>query len=488
MKPLLKSMATAFFFCIVFASCQEDAWEEAQIPSEDITDNQYSDVDENDSPQVSLKELNNVITEQRAGRSRSAFYTIDEYKNEQGETVFYIANYSDGGWCIVSASKNLYPIMAYNETGTFKITSDMPPTLEMWLDGASYAVDKSYTFPEDSIAGPRHEWDRYIKKSTKLKSRSYIDDYNEHPYDNIPTEEYVKLKKITNDSIHKWTDRGWKVTQLTQEFLDEDPYIAQFAEGAIYPQYYDAYAEFTYMIEYDVSANYRKRCVQSEWVQDRGFNQAFPMLKYGNDSVRAVVGCGPLAVGQIMRYYKYPNNFDWDNMPLTYPTLTTSKFLYNIAKWCGAKFNVDGNGNPSTSITLDKARFVLQLYGYNTSKIKSLSQSTSGADYYSLSLDAPVLVRGDVNGDNSGHEWIITGSDLIVSSSYKEYYTFTQRYSLNRFEKIEVDNHNIMTIKINWEWYGEWDGSFSPNYLYAPGYKKKLDNMKYITDIKPNNQ
>lgn len=41
MKPLLKSMATAFFFCIVFASCQEDAWEEAQIPSEDITDNQY---------------------------------------------------------------------------------------------------------------------------------------------------------------------------------------------------------------------------------------------------------------------------------------------------------------------------------------------------------------------------------------------------------------------------------------------------------------
>ena len=456
------------------------------MPTED--NSQYSDVDENDSPKVSTQELNNVIMAQRKDRSRGAFYTIDEYKNEQGETVFYIANYSDGGWCIVSASKNLYPIMAHNETGRFEITSDMPPTLEMWLYGASYAVNKSYTLPEDSIASARHEWVKYTKKIPSLKSRSYVDDYAEHPYDNIPVEEYVKLKKIANDSIHAWVDRGWKVTPMTQEFLDEDPYIAQFAEGAIYPQYYDAYAEFTYMIEYDTSARYWVKTVKSEWVQDMGFNQVFPMLKYGNDSVRAVVGCGPLAVGQIMRYFKYPNNFDWDKMPLTYPTQTTSNFLYTIAKRCGAKFKVDGNGNPQTSITLEKARMALTLYGYNSSKIKSLSQSTSAADYYSLSCDAPVLVRGDVDGDNSGHEWIITGNDLIVLTSYKEYYTFTQRYNLNRFEIIEVENSSIGTIRINWGWYGQWDGAFSPNYLCAPGYTAKLDNMKYITNIKPINQ
>ena len=80
-------------------------------------------------------------------------------------------------------------------------------------------------------------------------------------------------------------------------------------------------------------------CVQSG-------NQSFPKLDNGK---LAAVGCGPLAAGQIMYYHKYPQRFNWADMPIEEGTKTTSDFLLEIAQKSKAEYRIDYEKKPVTT-------------------------------------------------------------------------------------------------------------------------------------------
>ncbi|MCP4553553.1 MAG: hypothetical protein GY834_16260, partial [Bacteroidetes bacterium] len=73
--------------------------------------------------------------------TRRTLETINEVTNERGKTSFYVVNYSEGGFVILSADKRTQPILASSENGEFVIDENSyPPGLKLWMEGAKKQI------------------------------------------------------------------------------------------------------------------------------------------------------------------------------------------------------------------------------------------------------------------------------------------------------------------------------------------------------------
>ena len=63
--------------------------------------------------------------------------SIDEIKNTSGETLFYIVNYDEGGFILLSSDKRSIPVLAYSTDNNFEVHEyTYPPGLKIWMDDA----------------------------------------------------------------------------------------------------------------------------------------------------------------------------------------------------------------------------------------------------------------------------------------------------------------------------------------------------------------
>lgn len=65
---------------------------------------------------------------------------ITPVEGSNGQSAYYIINYKEGGFTIISADKRTMSIMAFSETGKFK-TDGVPEGLNQWLYAAKIVVD-----------------------------------------------------------------------------------------------------------------------------------------------------------------------------------------------------------------------------------------------------------------------------------------------------------------------------------------------------------
>lgn len=84
--------------------------------------------------------------------------TIEEVKNISGQPSFYVVNYNEGGFIILSADKRTQPILGFSVTNRFIVDeSSYPPGLKFWMDDAKnqiYDIQISYIeqTPKEKIA------------------------------------------------------------------------------------------------------------------------------------------------------------------------------------------------------------------------------------------------------------------------------------------------------------------------------------------------
>ncbi|MDX1830499.1 MAG: C10 family peptidase [Lutibacter sp.] len=66
---------------------------------------------------------------------------INEIKNENGVNSFYVINFEEGGYIILSADKRIPPILGYSDTNTFNINeSQYPDGLKFWMNDTKKQV------------------------------------------------------------------------------------------------------------------------------------------------------------------------------------------------------------------------------------------------------------------------------------------------------------------------------------------------------------
>lgn len=159
--------------------------------------------------------------------------------------------------------------------------------------------------------------------------------------------------------------------------------------------------------------------LSTRWKQTTPFNYAKPGY---------YMGCGPVAIGQIMAYYQYPdtvtvNNFtyifDWDEISTIHTggdaegniigRAEVSRLLLSIGIQANAQYAMTNSGE-ETQINASAVSGTFNHFGYNCNQQSSYSLNLIKSQ---LLQNRPVLMRGQTTpttGQSAiGHEWVVDG-------------------------------------------------------------------------------
>ncbi|WP_257668295.1 C10 family peptidase [Parapedobacter tibetensis] len=200
---------------------------------------------------------------------RKKIKEVSPIMDENSEAAFYIINYENGGFVILSADNRVSPILAYSETNSFRTNNaEYFPGLVNWLD-----VHKDYV------------------KAVREKN----------------IEQTPDIKKL------------WENPSL---LVNNDVHPLGEGEGpGPQPACEDHVEEYGPLL----LTNWNQDCGYNDQMPVVSCTNT-PCL-FNN---RAYAGCVPVAIAQVMRYHNYPTSYDWSNMPTDNGTAATAQLIRDI--------------------------------------------------------------------------------------------------------------------------------------------------------------
>ncbi|MBQ3204500.1 MAG: C10 family peptidase [Alistipes sp.] len=224
-------------------------------------------------------------------------------------------------------------------------------------------------------------------------------------------------------------------------------------------------------------------CSSTIWHQD------FPYNIYCNNHF---VGCGMIAMGQIMAYHKYPaahgtSTYNWNNI-LSDTTFyygyqvgvtDVARLLRDIGDAAGANYT---DNDPSTGITIDDAKQALNAFDYTCSSPTDFNQQTAVLE---LNAHRPIYARGQIS--TTGHAWVIDGYD-------RYFHSYVYRYTTPPYNIYKTVSSEDLYFSHNTGNYGYYShsGQFHPIGIYYAlstmgQFEEYPDRKRMITNIQPNN-
>lgn len=319
-----------------------------------------------------------------------------------GDAMMNLIEFRYGGWILMSNDINVEPVLAYSESGIWESdTSQMPPALvELLCDyieqinevKASISSIKTGNLPEFYLEN-QAKW-----QGLQSKTSSYIYQLTQSKAEAVPN----LLVDANGNSVAWGQDEGW----------GEHPPL---------------YNKFT-----------SKKCTPND----------------NNPTEHKLLGCAAVAMGQLMWYWKFPPQYDWDKMPYMLTeygsTVDEENNIAHFLKTCGDKADITYGCNYSWTTT-NKVEDGMQKMHFPQANKRRRGDIDDGEWWPNLikrqlNNGWPVIYRGDKN-DFSGekHFWVIDGYN---------------REGL---------------FHCNWGWRGSYNGYFALNHLYK---KKTFDYRK----------
>ena len=173
--------------------------------------------------------------------------------------------------------------------------------------------------------------------------------------------------------------------------------------------------------------------VQTKWGQNNPFNLLCPKDSVTGQYVLA--GCGPIAMAQIIRYYKQPSvspsgdDYQWDFMNVQPATLQEGLAIAKLVADCGVNaFTLYGRENSSTQ-TQNMVNALKKRFGYNPYIAIVKRELYPGEEgrkkwqkliFDELRAGRPVIARGQKGkNEKSGHLFLIDGlMDTLVHVNF----------------------------------------------------------------------
>lgn len=417
-----------------------------------------------------LRVLNNFQPTMKLAKSVSRGLEPEVVYNADGNPSMYVFNFPQGGFIVISAVKDLYPVLAYNTEGYFDINAGIPG-FDGWMKDVSTLTENPSAINPDSIQSCRRMW-RMYEKASELR----IPEGRDWKPGMIDEAEYQILQRIFADSVSAWNSRNITVHYLDdikKNYPDKYEYYNDLAHSSIWPEYEPVYQQFSVVVERTVQySDYSRYLIETKWDQIGGFNQTFGPR--GTNLVNACTGCGPVAAGQIMFYHKWPSKYNWADMPLYYGTATTSNFLLDLALQAGAVFS-----NTGTATDFFKFEDIFKNNGYTCKVEKSWKSNSETILKNEIIGGRPVMMA------IQNHGIILGGYTEVGYNTVWELWTFMD---VRRYRDVVADvihYFNGHTFYINWGAGGKNDGNYtSLTSIYAEGQAYSV--KEYIYNIKPN--
>lgn len=242
---------------------------------------------------------------------------------------------------------------------------------------------------------------------------------------------------------------------------------------------------------------------------------------YARETIGGKIGCGPVAIAQIMAYHRHPRTLqltyknpsstiilNWTNI-LKHSIgegVNVGPFIMNYDCDCGCdyvsmaqllrevgeraeiNYGYDPDyGGVDVSMNREKARDVLRELGYNATKF--VADFPDYQFYFTemiadLQESRPVLIAGGDSTMDKGHIWVADGYYYIDSEI--DYYKKNPNYnpSINNYEPKYIYDRTVITQKelvhFNWGWNGNCNGWFAIDYFVS-------DDADHYDDVNADN-
>jgi len=344
-------------FVIIFNSCSSDNIQDDSLNLEN------ENFIENDSSFVSITEAKDIANQIffsnkkmfSKGNEKKRVTEIKPVGTTEDKASYYIVNFEEGGFVIISSDKRMYPILAYSEKNNFDLTSEnYPDLLVNWL----------------------FEQDKYVNDLRKGKIEE-IFKFDEHWKINSMESRMLKSNKVNFASK---TNSGRNYTLISSH----GPLIStSWGQG----------------VGYNNSAP-NKSCSE-----------------YSNG--RTPTGCVATAMSQIMKFHSYPNTYNWSIMPnRVYSSTSTSNGANEISRLmrdAGNSVGIDWGCDGSGADTEDAANALKNTFGYQSATYSN-NYTNAISDIQS---GFPVILKGGRTEDwvlfqiyKDGHAWVCDGYEL----------------------------------------------------------------------------
>lgn len=163
---------------------------------------------------------------------------INEIKDENLKTSFYVINYVEGGFLLLSSDKRTTPVLGFSEKGKFVIDENSYPLgLRFWVNDTKKQIKEIQNSKISQTEVNKKAWD-YVK-NTVLASNQNLTSKLEPPQEKC----YEHNETLTIGPL-----------------------------------------------------------LSSHWTQTGGYNDSLPFINCYGNSFQVYAGCVPIAMAQVMRY------------------------------------------------------------------------------------------------------------------------------------------------------------------------------------------
>jgi Peptidase C10 family/Spi protease inhibitor len=305
-----------------------------------------------------------------------------ESVSENGSPLFYIFNYKNGGFLILSAENGEMPILATGLENKFPLKGETNPGIGIWL-----------TDTRDRIVAIRTG-----KTPPKAFAAKMWQDLTKHTYKS--TFEILSPRNINAPDLRKVAPDDPDCSTL--------PYITTQINPLL----------------------------NTTWGQGEGYNNECPVFANGPGG-HAPTGCVATATAQIMKFHNFPStsNFGLSNMPLNSGNTFTAILMHTI----GVNVNMDYTATGSSAFTSNVEGF-LELIGYSTDANYGTYIPSTAVD--NIAIGRPVIFDGCNNqfcflgwcwGTSPCHAWVADGFIQTIDPCYGTFLMFHMNWGWSGF-------------------------------------------------------
>lgn len=257
------------------------------------------------------------------------------------------------------------------------------------------------------------------------------------------------------------------------------------AEIMSHPDY--DYMTYAYVVEFIERNDYDAAdyLISTTWDQIYPYNLSMELEEDGSDNY--VVGCGAIAVAQIMKYYQWPTSYSWNSMPsmLDWRTVSSETILSIFLAEVAQKVRQTGKA-PNVSNANSMIDALINDFNYKS----SCSKVNHNASLVASSLDdyGPVLMTGQNSG--GGHAWICDGYGTSSGQIIYKLYVISPYENLEYITAGNPVSGDVLSngtfFHLNWGWGGDYDGWYVSSSNTIPVIDGYTQQREDIINIIPN--
>ena len=415
-----------------------------------VLDQEFGAVIENpaifdDETFVSLEQATEVAnaffkgeTTLKSFSSQRAIVSAETVRGDSEKPLMYVMNYKDGGFIIVGATRNYYPVLAYSEDNSFEFTDDMGP-VEIWLDDTKEAIRTSDTLDDSTKYSMRTDWNRYEATGFITPTTSTLRRYD--PLMDAAMND--RCSYIMNQyGLYGW-DAFYSLSDAKDVIGSTDwSSLCSYANIIGSPLDYTLIGVRNVYVPALVGP-----LVTTQWHQEPPYNGLCGGCIYA--------GCTAIAMAQIMRYHQYPSSINWSLIPASgtpLSPLATQQLIRSVGDAIGLNYTTCDVGADHNQV-----RNAFQSYGY-TATVKDHNVIDVRNDI--LNFKRPIAMCGFIiSSGGGGHMWVCAGVnypqygvEYFVEFINPSNYTFSsQGYPSLSNPKTSL-TQSALYFYMNWGW------------------------------------